>query len=73
MPKIPTVDNIEIVGKAFISPSGQKALEVLRTLFEEPISYEPGDMFATAFNEGHRDVVKFIINATKMAEEGSKC
>jgi hypothetical protein len=58
-----------IITRAFQSHEGQEALKVLRLLFYDKSTYVRGDSYHTAYQEGLRDVVGFILDAIN---EGKK-
>lgn len=62
-------DDINKIKKAFTTPIGEKALEVLNRVFYNTISFHIGDPHKTSFNEGHRDVVQFINNCVGFDSE----
>lgn len=62
----PLSEDLKTIAAGFQTPAGQRALKVLDTLFYEPLSYQPGDIHATVFREGHRDVLKFIHNCLEL-------
>ena len=59
------------VGRAFISPDGSDALKQLKKLFYDRPSYVKGDPYHTAFKEGQRDVVGYIIECIEVLEEAA--
>ena len=61
-------DDISKVAKVFSSPIGKEAIEVLDQIFYYPLSYDP-NAITMAFNEGHRDVMKFIHNCIQSRGE----
>ena len=51
------------VADCFMTPSGVECLKLLRKLFYDRPSYQKGDAYHTAFREGQRDVVGYIMQA----------
>ncbi len=56
------------IGIAFALPSGEEALKHLRRLFYDRGSFVKGDPYHTAFKEGQRDVVGYIIECVDALE-----
>jgi len=64
------IDNIPVVRlnklkSILCTPDGLELLDILKELFYDKISFDPDNSSLTAFNEGHRDMVKFLINVQK--------
>lgn len=53
--------NPKIYRDLFQSKSGEEVLLELTKLFYDRISYTPGDSHETAFREGQRQVITFIL------------
>lgn len=53
--------NPQIYRDLFQSKSGEEVLLELTKLFYDRISYTPGDSHETAFREGQRQVITFIL------------
>ena len=53
--------------EVFTTPGGDKVLLELTRLYYDRPSYTKGDQFETAYKEGQRSVVEFILR--KMAEK----
>lgn len=58
------------VAKCFEGSEGEVGLLILKRLFYDRPSYVQGDPYHTAFREGQRDVVGYIIEAIERVEEG---
>jgi len=50
-------------------PEGQKVFQELSSLFYDIESYDRGDSYHTAYNEGRRAVLGFIINKMNESQE----
>lgn len=48
--------------KVMDSPDGEIILTALLEIYSLRTSHTPGDPYQTAFNEGQRDVVNYLIN-----------
>jgi len=51
-----------IIKRAFSGPDGDKAFELLSKEFADRVSHVRGDPYTTAFNEGQRSVVLFLMD-----------
>ena len=51
--------------KLMDSPDGETVLEALFEMYALRTSHSPGDPYQTAFYEGQRDVVNFLINLVR--------
>lgn len=52
-----------ILAECFKGSNGEKTLDILKELFYDRPSYVQGDAYHTAFREGQRDVVGYIVQA----------
>lgn len=50
------------IKRAFTSPDGKRAFDLLHKEFADRSSHVPGDPYTSAFNEGQRSVVLFLID-----------
>lgn len=60
------------VGLCFGLPAGQDALKHLKRLFYDRSSFVKGDPYHTAFKEGQRDVIGYIIECVDALEAASE-
>jgi len=59
--------NAEIIASIFESGNGPKAMEILVDMYFNKKSYTKGDTHETAYKEGQRDVVRYLVS---MYEQG---
>ena len=52
----------------FTSDIGEKVLLELTALYYDRLSYTQGDQFETAFKEGQRSVIEYILQKTIIGE-----
>ena len=52
--------------KLMDSPDGEIILTALLEIYSLRTSHIPGDPYQTAFNEGQRDVVNFLLNLVRL-------
>ena len=52
--------------KLMDSPDGEIVMTALLEIYSLRRSHVPGDPYETAFNEGQRDVVNFLINLVRL-------
>lgn len=55
------------IGNHFMTPEGAKVKQILEKLFYHRLSYTKGDSHQTAFHEGEREVVAYLINCVAFA------
>jgi len=56
------IEYLNKLNKVLKTPEGEEFLRILDELFYNKISFEPDNMYLTAFNEGHRDIIQFLHN-----------
>jgi len=60
----------EVYWKVFNNdPEGHKVFQELSSLYYDVESYQRGDSYQTAYNEGRRAVIGFIINKMNESQE----
>jgi hypothetical protein len=60
------VDTLEKKWRKIIdSPDGELVMEALFELYVLRTSHTPGDPYQTAFHEGQRDAINFLINLAR--------
>jgi hypothetical protein len=51
--------------KIILTPDGEQVIDALFEIFVMRTSHTPGDPYQTAFNEGQRDVINFLVNLAR--------
>ena len=59
----------ELYSETFKTPPGEKVLLELTSLYYDRLSYTRGDTHETAFREGQRSVVEFILRKLTETEQ----
>jgi len=61
--------NATMAKQLFLSPDGKKVFDLLVTEFADRVSHVPGDPYTSAFNEGQRSVVLFLMDLMEQEYE----